>query len=52
MEGVVIIVITLLIAFPVAVLISGGVAAALLSTVIQRDVDKSNEGSELLKTNY
>lgn len=45
------IVIVLVIAIPVAVLISGAIGAAVLGGVLKSDVDRSNEGSELLETN-
>lgn len=51
MPGAVAIVIVLLLV-PVAVLMSGGIAAALLGWAIKDDVDRSHEGSELLETNY
>jgi hypothetical protein len=51
MVGVVIIIVVLLVAIPVGVLMSGGVAAGLLGFAINDDVDRSNEGSELLETN-
>jgi hypothetical protein len=51
MEGAVAIIIVLVIAIPVGVLISGGVLAAILGTLLKRDVDQSHEGSELLETN-
>jgi hypothetical protein len=51
MPGVIAIVIVLVIALPVAVLISGGVASALLGYFLKEEVDTANEGSELLETN-
>lgn len=51
MLGPIIIVVALLVAIPVGVLMSGGVAAALLGFLIKDDVDRSHEGSELLETN-
>ncbi|GIU84742.1 MAG: hypothetical protein KatS3mg008_1517 [Acidimicrobiales bacterium] len=45
------IVVVLLVVIPAAVLISGGIACAILSTVIQRDVEKRHPGSELLELN-
>ena len=51
MVGVVIIVVVLIVAIPVGVLMSGGVAAALLGYAVNDDVDRSHEGSELLETN-
>lgn len=51
MFGVVAIIVVLVIALPVAVLVSGGVASALLGGLLKADVDRSHEGSELLDTN-
>ncbi len=51
MVGPIIIVVVLLIAIPVGVLMSGGVAAALLGGLVNADVDRSHEGSELLESN-
>lgn len=51
MPGAVAIVVVLLL-IPVAVLMSGGIAAAALGWAIKDDVDRSHEGSELLETNY
>jgi hypothetical protein len=50
MVGPVLIVIVLLV-IPVTVLISGGVAAAILGFFIKDEVDRAHEGSELLQTN-
>jgi len=51
MFGPIAIVIVLVVALPVAVLMSGAVGAALLGGVLKSDVDRSHEGSELLETN-
>jgi hypothetical protein len=51
MVGPVLIVIVLVVAIPVGVLISGGVAAAVLGYFVKDEVDRLNEGSELLDTN-
>jgi len=51
MLGPIIIVVVLLVAIPVGVLMSGGVAAGLLGFFVNDDVDRSHEGSELLETN-
>lgn len=48
MAGVFLIVATLLVGIPVAVMVSGAVAAAILSMVLKKDVDAAFEGSELL----
>jgi hypothetical protein len=48
MAGAIVIVVVLLI-FPVLVLISGGVASAILGFFLQRDGEIRNEGSELLQ---
>lgn len=51
MFGVVAIIIVLVIAIPVAVLMSGAIGAALLGGAVKSDVDRNFEGSELLETN-
>lgn len=51
MPGAVIILIVLVVAIPVGVLISGGIASGLLGYVLKTEVDKAHEGSELLETN-
>ena len=51
MIGPAIIVVVLIVAIPVTVLISGGFAAALLGFLVKDEVDRSDEGSELLETN-
>ena len=48
MAGAIAIVVVLLI-FPTLVLMSGGVASAILGFFLQRDGEIRNEGSELLK---
>jgi len=45
------IIIVLVVAIPVAVLMSGGVLAGVLGFFLKDDVDRSNAGSELLETN-
>jgi hypothetical protein len=52
MAGVIIIAVVLVIAIPVAVLMSGGVMAALLGFVLKDEADTAHEGSELIETNY
>jgi len=52
MPGALLIVIVLVVAIPVGVLVSGAIGSALLGYALKTDVDKSNEGSELLETNY
>ncbi len=51
MIGPIILVVVLVIALPVSVMMSGAVASGLLGFFINDDVDRSHEGSELLKTN-
>jgi hypothetical protein len=51
MPGAVAIVIALLL-IPVFVIMSGGIAAAILGSSLNDDVNRSYEGSELLETNY
>ncbi|MDZ7676749.1 MAG: hypothetical protein U5K30_16995 [Acidimicrobiales bacterium] len=51
MIGAAIIVVVLLVAIPVAVLVSGSIGAAVIGWVLQRDVDARHEGSELLDLN-
>ena len=48
MPGAIAIVVVLLFVFPVLILISGGVAAAVIGALLQRDGEVRNEGSELL----
>ena len=49
MVGVVIIALVLVVAIPVAVLMSGAVASAVLGALLKRDTDQQHEGSELLE---
>lgn len=51
MWGPLIIVLVLCIGIPVAVMLSGGVAAGVLGFFLKSSVDHDNEGSELLETN-
>jgi hypothetical protein len=51
MLGPIALVIVLVVAIPVAVLMTGAVAAALIGWLLNDDVDRSHEGSELLTTN-
>jgi hypothetical protein len=48
MLGAAIIVVVLVVAIPVAVLMSGALGAAVLGWLVKTDVDASHEGSELL----
>jgi hypothetical protein len=48
MAGAIIIVVVLLL-IPVLVLMSGGVASAILGEVLERDAEARHEGSELLE---
>jgi hypothetical protein len=48
MPGAIAIVVVLLI-FPVLIMVSGGIAAAVLGVFLQRDGEIRNEGSELLQ---
>ena len=50
--GPALIVIALLVVIPVAVIISGGVLAAIIGTTLKINGEKTHEGSELLETNY
>jgi hypothetical protein len=52
MPGVIIICIVLVVAIPVSVLMSGGIASALLGFLLKEEADTANEGSELIETNY
>ena len=52
MEGAVAIVIVLAVVMPIGVILSGGIAAAILGTLLYKDNESGNEGSELLDTNY
>lgn len=51
MVGPVLIVIVLVVGIPVGVLMSGAVASALLGWLVNDDVERSHEGSELLDSN-
>ena len=51
MLGPIIIIAILVVIMPVGVLMSGAVASALLGFLVNDDVDRSHEGSELLETN-
>lgn len=51
MPGAIAIVIVLVIAIPVSVLISGGIASAVLGYFLKEEVETANEGSELIATN-
>jgi hypothetical protein len=48
MLGAAIIVVVLVVAIPVAVLMSGAAGAAILGWLVKTDVDATHEGSELL----
>jgi hypothetical protein len=51
MSGAIIIIIVLVVAIPVTVLISGGIASALLGYFLKEEVDTAHAGSELIDTN-
>jgi len=51
MFGAILVVIALLIVIPVGVLMSGGVLAGIIGFFVQKDVDQSHEGSELIDLN-
>lgn len=51
MLGAIIIVVVLLVVLPVTVMVSGGALAGIISFFVQKDVDASNEGSELIDLN-
>lgn len=51
MVGPIIIVIVLVVALPVGVMMSGAIASALLGWLVNDDVERSHEGSELLDSN-
>ncbi|MEZ5321341.1 MAG: hypothetical protein R2698_04560 [Microthrixaceae bacterium] len=51
MVGAVIIVIVLVVVIPVAVLVTGGALAGVIGYFVQRDVDETHEGSELVDLN-
>ena len=48
MVGAIIIVVVLLLLIPVLVLMSGGIASAILGETLERDAEVRDEGSELL----
>lgn len=51
MIGAAIIVVVVVIAIPVAVLMSGSIGAAIIGFFVQKDADERAEGSELLDLN-
>ncbi len=51
MVGVILIVAVVVVAIPVGVLMSGGVAAALLGYFLKDEAETSHAGSELIETN-
>ena len=51
MVGVILIVAVLVVVIPVSVLMSGGVASALLGYFLKDEAETSHVGSELLETN-
>ena len=51
MLGAGIIVLVIVIVIPVAVLMSGGMAAAIIGHFLRDDVDRTHEGSELVDLN-
>jgi hypothetical protein len=51
MWGPVIIIAVLVLAIPIAVLMSGGVASGLLGYFLKEEAETANEGSELIATN-
>jgi hypothetical protein len=51
MAGAILIAIVLVVVIPVAVCMSGALAAALLGWSLKNDVDARNEGSELIALN-
>lgn len=51
MEGAFLIAVVLLVVIPVGVLISGGIASAILGTLLKNEGEKSHPGSELIETN-
>lgn len=52
MAGTIIMIVLLVIAMPVAILISGAVGAALLGGLVNLDNDRSHEGTELYDLTY
>jgi len=51
MFGAIAVIIALLVVIPVSVMVSGGVLAGIIGYFVQKDVDDSNEGSELIDLN-
>jgi hypothetical protein len=51
MEGAFLIAVVLLVVIPVGVLISGGIASAILGTLLKNEGEASHPGSELIDTN-
>lgn len=51
MVGAVLVVIALLVVIPVAVTVSGGAVAGIISFFLQREADLNHEGSELIDLN-
>ena len=51
MPGAIGIIIVLVVVIPVTVLISGGIASALLGYFLKEEAETANEGSELIETN-
>ena len=51
MYGAFTIVLVLVVILPVAVLVSGAIGAAILGSLVKREVDIEHEGSELIATN-
>ena len=51
MFGPIAIAIVLVVAIPVSVLISGGIASALLGYFLKEEAETAHEGSELIATN-
>ncbi len=51
MGGAIAVVIALVIVVPVAVIISGGILAAIMGTLLKMNAEKEHEGSELIELN-
>ena len=51
MPGAIAVVIALVLVIPVAVIMSGGILAAIMGTLLKIDAEKRHEGSELLDLN-
>jgi hypothetical protein len=51
MEGAFVLAFVLCVVMPIAVILSGGIASAILGTLLYKDNEKGHEGSELLETN-